>query len=29
LQHLTWSTTDTGAPIAGELRTGLGMQGGE
>jgi anaerobic magnesium-protoporphyrin IX monomethyl ester cyclase len=29
LQHLTWSTTDTGAPITGELRTGLGMQGGE
>jgi anaerobic magnesium-protoporphyrin IX monomethyl ester cyclase len=29
LQHLSWATTDTGAPITGELRTGLGMQGGE
>jgi len=29
LQHLTWATTDSGAPVTGELRTRLGMQGGE
>jgi anaerobic magnesium-protoporphyrin IX monomethyl ester cyclase len=26
LQHLSWAGTDTGAPIAGELSSGLGME---
>ncbi len=26
LQHLTWASTDTGAPIASELASGLGME---
>jgi anaerobic magnesium-protoporphyrin IX monomethyl ester cyclase len=29
LQHLSWASTDTGAPIASELATNLGMQTGE
>jgi radical SAM superfamily enzyme YgiQ (UPF0313 family) len=29
LQHLSWARSDTGAPIADELATGLGMQSGE
>jgi radical SAM superfamily enzyme YgiQ (UPF0313 family) len=29
LQHLSWAATDTGAPVAAELTTGLGMQSGE
>lgn len=29
LQHLSWAATDTGAPVASELATGLGMQSGE
>lgn len=29
LQHLSWAATDTGAPVASELSTGLGMQSGE
>lgn len=29
IQHLSWAGTDTGAPIASELATGLGMQSGE
>jgi anaerobic magnesium-protoporphyrin IX monomethyl ester cyclase len=29
LQHLSWASTDTGAPIASELATNLGVQTGE
>jgi radical SAM superfamily enzyme YgiQ (UPF0313 family) len=28
-QHLSWAGTDTGAPVAAELSSGLGMQSGE
>jgi anaerobic magnesium-protoporphyrin IX monomethyl ester cyclase len=29
LQHLSWASTDTGAPIASELATNMGVQAGE
>jgi anaerobic magnesium-protoporphyrin IX monomethyl ester cyclase len=29
LQHLSWASTDTGAPVASELATNLGVQTGE
>ncbi len=29
LQHLSWASTDSGAPIASELATNLGVQSGE
>jgi anaerobic magnesium-protoporphyrin IX monomethyl ester cyclase len=29
LQHLSWASTDTGAPVASELVTNMGMQAGE